>query len=291
MRTSISKENFFKSSVLFLTISAFILSVLLLTSCSESEGVETLETDEALISKIEAAAKVTVSASDLPAQTITAFDGDLADTFIQNVQLAKDLGYAVTLGTDDESNTEDTSEVFFTEEGRKLNDNNERRKKRRAKCFQFVFPIDFIMPDDSTITLTSKEDWKLIREWYKANEDAEGRPSLVFPVDVTLEDGTVQTLVDREDLEEVKNSCKKGKDRKKCFKLVLPVTFTMPDATEITVSERKEFRLVRKWHKENPDVEEKASLNFPVDIIYKDETTATINSAEELTAAREACRD
>jgi len=291
MKILISKKNFFKTSVPSFSITAFILSFFLLASCSEPASIETLETDQSLISKIETAAKVTLPVSDLPVQTITVFEGDLADTFIQNVQLAKDLGYVVTLGTDDVSNTDETSEVFFSKKGRKLNDNDSRRKKRRAKCFQFVFPVDFIMPDDATITLTSKEDWKLIREWYKANKDTKARPSLVFPVDVSLEDETIQTLVNREDLKEVKDSCKKGKDRKKCFKLDLPVTFTMPDATVITVSKRKDFKQVRSWHKANPNLEEKASLNFPLDIIYKDETTATINNEEELKAARKACRD
>lgn len=296
MRTSISTKSILRSSILFFSITAFILSALLLTSCSESEPVDSLETeldlsDQALIAEIETAAKITVTASDLPTAAANAFSGDLSDTYIKSVQVAEGLGFKVTLGTDDESREENTSEAFLSREGRKLKDNDERRKKRRAQCFQFVFPIDFIMPDDSSITLESKEDWSLIREWYAANPDAEGRPTLVFPLDVTLEDGTVQTLIDNEELKAVKDSCKKGKDKRKCFRLVLPVTFTMPDATEITVTERKEFRLIRRWKKANPEVEEKPTLNFPVDIMYKDETTATINSAEEMATAKESCEE
>ncbi|RCS27584.1 hypothetical protein DUT90_05585 [Polaribacter sp. WD7] len=296
MRTSISTKSILRSSILFFSITAFILSTLLLTSCSESEPVDSLETelalsDQALIAEIETAAKVTVTASDLPIAAANAFSGDLSDTYIKSVQVAEGLGFKVTLGTDDESREENTSEAFLSREGRKLKDNDERRKKRRAQCFQFVFPIDFIMPDDSSITLESKEDWSLIREWYAANPDAEERPTLVFPLDVTLEDGTVQTLIDRDELKAVKDSCKKGKDKRKCFRLVLPVTFTMPDATEITVTERKEFRLIRRWKKANPEVEEKPTLNFPVDIMYKDETTATINSAEEMATAKESCEE
>ena len=111
----------------------------------------------------------------------------------------------------------------FAKNGKQLADDNEKRKKRRHKCFQFVFPIDFIMPDDSSITLNSKEDWSLIRDWYDANPNTTDRPEFVFPVDITLEDGTVQTLIDRDELKVVKDSCKKGKDKRKCFKLVLPV--------------------------------------------------------------------
>lgn len=295
MRTSILTQRILRSSILFYSVSAFILSGLLFTSCSESESVDSLETeiaslsDQALIAEIENAAKVTVSETDLPSSII--FDGDLADTYVKSVQVAEGLGYQVTLGTDDESREEETSEVFLSREGRKLKDNDERRKKRRNKCFQFVFPIDFIMPDESSITLESKEDWSLIREWYATNEDAEGRPTLVFPIDITLEDGTVQTLIDREELKAVKDSCKKGKDKRKCFKLVLPVTFTMADGTEITVTERKDFRQIRRWRKANPAAKEKPTLNFPVDVIYKDETTATITSAEEMVTAKESCEE
>lgn len=292
MKTSISKENILKSSILFFSITAFLMSALLFTSCSESEAVEEpLLGDTALITEIESAAKITVAASSLPSATNSVFDGDLSDSYIESVQHASGLGYKVSVATDNASRVEVTSDVFFSEDGRALEDKRERTKKRRNKCFQFVFPVDFIMPDDSSITLNNKDDWSLIREWYKANEGVKERPALVFPVNVTLEDGTEQTLIDSDELKAVKDSCKVGKDKRKCFKLVLPVSFTMADGTEITVNERKDYRLIRRWHKANPDVKERAAINFPVDIMYKDETTATITSAEEMKAAKESCRD
>ncbi|PWG06442.1 hypothetical protein [Polaribacter aquimarinus] len=291
MKTTISREQILKSSILFFSFTAFILSALLFTSCSESEVSESLIDDTALITKIETASKVTVEESSLPAATKTSFNGELSDTFIKTVEFATGLGYKVSVGTDNESRAESSADVFFSAEGRQLADKSERAKKRRQKCFQFVFPIDFIMPDDSSITLNSKEDWTLIREWYKANADVKERPELVFPVNVTLEDGTEQTLIDREELKAVKDSCKKGKDKRKCYKLVLPVTFTMPDASVITVNEKSDFKLLRRWHKANPRVKRKGVLNFPVDITYKDGTTATINNADEMKAAKQSCRD
>jgi len=291
MKTSISTEQILKSRVLFFSITAFILSVLVFTSCAESTTGEGIETDEMLISEIENATKVAVSALDLPSATSTAFNDDLVDSYVTHVQLADDLGYKVALGTDNQSRTEDTSEVFFSIEGRQLDDNDEARKRRRGKCFQFVFPVDFIMPDNSSITLNSKDDWVLLREWYSANTDTTERPMLVFPVVVTLEDGTEQTLLDSDELKVVKDSCKKGRDKRKCFKLVLPVTFIMPDATEITVVDRKDYRKIRRWKKANPAVEEKPTLNFPVNIIYKDKRTATIYTTEEMDAAKESCED
>ena len=125
------------------------------------------------------------------------------------------------------------------------------------------------MPDDSSITLNSKEDWSLVKDWYEANPNATERPELVFPVDITLkEDGSTQTLIDIDELKAVKQNCRADKDKRKCFRLVLPVSFTMPDNSIITVNERSDFKLVREWHKANPDVNEKGALNFPVDIEY-----------------------
>lgn len=291
MRTTFSKENILKSSILFFTITAFILSALLFTSCSDAET-ESLEDDTSLVEKIETASKTIVDDSSLPSATSAALNGELADSYIETVQFANGLGYKVSLITDNEAREEAKSEVYFSEQGRQLNDTNERRKKKRNKCFEFVFPIDFIMPDDSSITLNSQDEWSLIKDWYISNPDATVRPELVFPVNITLkEDGSTQTLIDSDELKTVKDSCRKGKDKRKCFKLVLPVSFTMPDASIIDVNERVDFKLVRQWHKDNPDATEKGSLNFPIDIEYKDGTVATVNDQTEYDAAKDSCTD
>ena len=290
MKNLISSERVQKASVLFLSISAFILSMLLFTSCSESENVEGVADDATLIAQIENAKTVIVDAIDLPSETTSVFNGDLADSFITNVALATGLGYEVSLETDNASREEATSTVFFSTQGKQLADSNTKRKKRRNKCFEFVFPVDFIMVDNTSITLNSKEDWTLIRDWYTANPDITERPELIFPVDVTLEDGTVQTLIDSTELATIKDSCKKGKNKRKCFKLVLPVSFTMEDASVIEVAERAYFKLLREWRKANPDATVKPSLNFPVDVMYRDDSTATINDAVEMQVAKDACK-
>lgn len=287
MRTSISKEHILKSSILFLTITAFILSALLFTSCSDSEVNEVTD-DTALIEKIESAYKITVEEAALPEATSSVFNGDLADAYIEKVQLATNLGFKVAVVSDDASLQEADSDVFFTTAGKQLQDTNEKRRGR-SKCFEFVYPIVLIMPDDSSITLNSKEDWSLKKDWYDANPDATERPELVFPVDITLEDGTVQTLIDSDELSEVKDSCRKGRNKRKCFKLVLPVTFTMADGSEIEVTERADFKLLREWKKANPDATEKPAINFPVDIEYRDDTVETIADADAYAAAKESC--
>jgi hypothetical protein len=288
MRISISRQDIQQMGVLFLSMCMFVS---FFTSCSDSDSSTELTDDAALISQIEAADKIVIDASSLPSVTSITFNGDFADSFVKEVQLAVGLGYKVDLMTDNESREEANSDVFFSTEGRALKDNKDSAKGKRHKCFQFVFPIDFIMPDNSSITLNSKEDWAVLKDWYAVNIDATTRPELVFPVDVAFKDGAVQTLINRDELRSVKDACKKGKDRKKCFKLVLPVSFTMADASVIIVNKKADFRLVKKWYIDNPTIEEKGVLNFPVDIIYRDQTTITINNTDEMHSAKVACQN
>jgi len=290
MRTSIPKQSIFKPSKVLYTIIGFFFSVLVLTSCSDSDGMNGLEIDDtALIDEIESATRVSVASTSLPSTTETVLRGDFADSYIVEVELAKDLGYKVFLETDNESRVEAKSEVYFSTKGKLLKDLKEKRIKKRYKCFQFVFPVDFIMPDTTSITLNSKDEWIMIKDWYVANKGVKKRPELVFPVNVTIEDGTLQTLIDRGDLSRMKDSCKKGKDKRKCFKLILPVRYTMQDGTIIEVKERADFKLLRAWHKANPTVKEKGVLNFPIDIEYKDGTSATINDQKAFEVAKDAC--
>jgi hypothetical protein len=289
MKTTISKENISKSRILFLTLSLFILSVVCFTSCSEAEGIsETADT--ALIERIEKTTKTFVEPTSLPSASANAFNGDLSDSFIKSVAFAEGLGFKVAIVTDNVAREENKSDVFFNIEGRPLKDDRAKFKKRRQKCFEFVFPIDFLMPDNTTITLTEKADWALIRAWYETNLHTTKRAEIVFPLNISLEDETLQTLLEIDELKEVKNSCRINKDKRKCFSLVLPISYTMPDNTIITVAKRTDFKLLRDWHKANREVEEKGALNYPVDIRYKDDGIATINDTTEMQAAKQACK-
>lgn len=291
MKTIILNKRTFTSMLSSLVFATFITSASLFTSCSEDASINGLSIDDAaLIEKIESASKLNVDASTLPTAAKVVFTQDLADSFVETVQFASGLGFKVAVFTDNESKLEAKSDVYFSTEGKQLNDTNEKRILKRQKCFEFVFPVDFIMPDDTSITLESKDDWILIREWFQANPGTKERPELVFPVDITLEDGTVVTLVDRDDLKAIKDACKENRDKRKCFEFDFPVTFTMADATEITITERADFKLIREWHKANPTIKEKGMINFPVTIIYRDGTTEEITDEAALIAAKVSCR-
>lgn len=245
--------------------------------------------DVSLIEKIELASKVEVDASSIPTVAQATLNHEFGDSFIESIQLAEGLGYKVIVDTFNDSKVEAKSNVYFSEKGRSLNDTDEKRIMKRQKCFEFVFPLDFIMPDDTSITLKSKEDWKLVKEWYSSHSSVKTRPQLSFPVDIKLEDGTIQTLLDRDEIIEVKKACALNQNKRKCFEFQLPVSFTMPDNSIIVVNKRADFLLIRRWHLANPKMQVRASLNLPVVIKFQDGTSKGINSLDELKAAKAAC--
>jgi len=160
----------------------------------------------------------------------------------------------------------------------------------RPRCFEYVFPVDFTMPDGSELTIESAEEWHLLRDWYEANPGYEGiKAEINFPVDITYEDGTTLTINTLDELREARMDCKQG-NVQKCFELVLPVSFNMPDGTVITVETEEDYALIREWCQENPEYEDKPELVFPVDIIYEDGTTLTVNTEEEFQEAKMDCK-
>lgn len=78
----------------------------------------------------------------------------------------------------------------------------------RERCFTFVLPVTFTMPDGSDITVTVEDEFELIRDWKEANPDLEGRPEVNFPVDVTLADESVITLASEDELESILSECR-----------------------------------------------------------------------------------
>lgn len=168
---------------------------------------------------------------------------------------------------------------------KKHNDGN-----HRPKCFSFVFPLTYTMPDGSDLNIESSDNWHLLRDWYEANPGYDEKPALNFPVDIVYEDETTITLNTLEELREARRDCKEANSRK-CFELVLPVSFVMPDNSTITVETEEDWALIKEWHINNPEFEERGSLVFPVDIVYEDGTTLSLNTEEEMREAKRDCMD
>ena len=72
--------------------------------------------------------------------------------------------------------------------GKGRNDRNRGKDKDRGKkCFELVYPVTYIMPDGSTITIENEEGLIALREWYTENPGTEEKPVLQYPVDIIFE--------------------------------------------------------------------------------------------------------
>ena len=74
------------------------------------------------------------------------------------------------------------------------------------QCFAFVYPISYLMPDSSTVTVASEES-PALRRWYAANPRYTEEPTLLFPVDVVFDNGNTATLNSERALRRAWASC------------------------------------------------------------------------------------
>ena len=275
--------------------------------------------DAELVQLIIAAQKEQISVSELPAKSILYLESDIEYDEIET-HIALELGYEVKrIGNG--SRIGHRNEVYFNLEGRKLDPTNwsgERQdreiygeysaEKDRDdwRCFYMVFPVTFVMPDGSTITVASDDEsgWSELKSWYESNDAYDSRPSIQYPIDIVFdsEEGEIsETIHNDEDmnlaLEECKEALYENRDwiEKECYKLVFPVTFVMPDGSTVTVASDDEsgWSELKSWYESN-ESEEEPSLQYPVEIIRdteQGEETVVINSEEELAEVKEACRD
>jgi hypothetical protein len=155
----------------------------------------------------------------------------------------------------------------------------------KDRSFDFVYPITYIMPDDTTITVEYKEDWEDIKTWYETNPNVKEKPKLQYPVEIILNNGTIQTVNNEEEM-------KRAYVRfygYRCFEFVYPITYIMPDDTTITVEHEDDYDEIKGWYEKNPDYKERPRLQYPVEIIWKDGTIQIIYNEEELKAAYKEC--
>ena len=209
-----------------------------------------------------------------------------------------ELQFPVNVEFDDEIVTVNSEEELRELKQECWLDENDKRE-----CFYLVFPVTYIMPDGSTITVETKDDdagWQLIKDWYDANPDSDERPTLQFPVNITYEteDGdTTLTVNNDEEMNYVKSRCREewadgdSEEDEECYEFVLPISFTMPDGTTITIENEEDWYNLREWYVNNSEAEEEPLLQYPVNVILLDEegTSVTLNNDEEMTALEEEC--
>ena len=173
-------------------------------------------------------------------------------------------------------------------------------------CFYLVFPVTYVMPDGSTISVTSDDEdgWSDLKDWYEENEYSEDKPELQYPVDIIVEteEGTsTVTINNEEEMTVAKRECHAEweedwdeEDERECFEYVLPVTFLMPDGSTITVEDEEGWYSLRVWYEENRGYEEEPGIQYPIDISQETEEgfiTVTLTSGEEMEEVYSECYD
>jgi hypothetical protein len=107
-------------------------------------------------------------------------------------------------------------ELISINNAEEMNRIREECAKERKDCFTYVYPITYILPDASTITVNSEDDREnrlAIRTWYAEHPGVEGKPTMLYPLEVKLKDGSISTLANDEEMALLKKDCEpKAKD-------------------------------------------------------------------------------
>jgi len=75
-------------------------------------------------------------------------------------------------------------------------------------CFEFEFPISFILPDGSRFSAEEKiEITKNLKEWYSAHPNSDRKPKLNYPIKISFKD-ELFTLSNDEHLVRFMTACK-----------------------------------------------------------------------------------
>lgn len=77
-------------------------------------------------------------------------------------------------------------------------------------CYEFVYPISFVMPDGTTLSGDEEFLDNAIREWYAMNGDNDREPTLVLPVYIEFigRDADAMTINSEEDWRRVEEICR-----------------------------------------------------------------------------------
>ena len=164
-------------------------------------------------------------------------------------------------------------------------------QKNNEECFEFIYPISFVLPDGSEITINSDEDWEKIDLWYEENKDSEEEPEIVYPFDVIVE-GEIITVNGEEDLDRLEDYCfeeyYEEDYEEECFEFIYPISFVLPDGSEITINSDDDWDKIDLWYEENKDSEEEPEIVYPFDVIVEGEII-TVNGEEDLNPLKEVC--
>ena len=275
-----------------------VIALIALTSCQKGNDKikGNLTDDTELIYAIQKASnKLNIDVTELPTESQFVLDQEYTESQINSALMAPKLGYEVNLSNNRASSGENQNQAYFNIKGRKLYSDKVDKENfdgdDKRKCFQFIYPITYVVPDGTEYIINTKDDkdgWLALKAWYESHPDADKKLQLQFPVDIKWKDGTLETINNQEEMKLAKRKCQGDKVR--CFQLIYPVVFNMPDGTQITINSKEDRILIREWYAEHPDYTTKAEMEYPVEIKWKDGTLETINNQEEMKLAKRKCQ-
>ncbi len=158
-------------------------------------------------------------------------------------------------------------------------------------CFDFVYPIEVILPDGTSQTANDGlELEEIIFTYYEQNPNDSLLPTLNYPVDVELEDGTIQTVNSDEELEALLESCDEGEPLDDCFTVNYPVTVVLPDGTTSDANSDEELEtIIEDWFTQNPQSNDFPTFEYPISVTLDDGTVQDVNTDDELDVLFEDC--
>ena len=166
-------------------------------------------------------------------------------------------------------------------------------QKNDEGCFEYIYPISFVLPDGSEITINDDEGWDEIDFWYEENKDSEDEPEIVYPFSISLNSSIFEVNNDFDFLELINLIIENCVDYEEdydeeCFEFVYPISFILPDGSEITINDDEGWDEIDLWYEENKDSEDEPEIVYPFDVIVDDEII-TVRSEEDLELLEEVC--
>jgi len=197
---------------------------IILTSCNAEElsldsienifkkdkGLSKFSDDDQLINAIsESNNKEIIYSEKLPVISRSILENDYSTMEISTVLEDPDLGFEINMNDIIETKFSFKNKTFFAKDGREL-----ISKKYKKNKFKFVFPISFIMPDNSTITVINNKVLKSkLKAWHYANPNSREKGKIVFPVQLAFGDKIVKINSEEEMKALHQNLKKKNKTR------------------------------------------------------------------------------
>ena len=173
----------------------------------------------------------------------------------------------------------------------------ERAACGMARCYELVFPLSIVFPDNTTAVIDSMGAMKAaVRAWRTANPDVKGKTEFVFPITVIEEDGTIITVDDNAGLREIAKECRReikggGHGRgEHCFKIQFPFSVQKADGTIVVIESASDLPKPGQHMGGMPTADVRPALVFPITVTLKDGTSQVVNSKEELIALKDSCK-